>query len=144
MPDSDAIHFGEMVIALVDSGRKSATYKLATLLALIDVVTAKTRIDDPSPSSVSGREVGRRVIELYWPQTADYLDRPLRQSAQNDIPAKLAQWRHSYGLERGASLDDARRAQPDEWSQLEADLIGIVIGMPLARNAALRRWSTRC
>ena len=123
-----------MVIALVDSGRKSATYKLATLLALIDVVTANTRIDDPSPSSISGREVGRRVIELYWPQTADYRgDHPLRQSAQNDIPAKLAKWRQTHGLEPGASLDDARRAQPAEWSQLEANLIGIVIGMPLAK-----------
>ena len=125
--------FGEMVIALVDSGRKSATYKLATLLALIDVVTAKTRIDDPSPGIVSGREVGRRVIELYWPQTADYRGHPLRQSAQNDIPAKLARWRQIHGLEPEASLEDARRAKPDEWLQLEADLVGIVIGMPLAK-----------
>ena len=35
MSDDGALRFAEQVVALVDSGRKSATYKLATLLALM-------------------------------------------------------------------------------------------------------------
>ena len=89
--DEGALRFAERVIALVDAGRKSATYKLATLLALIDVTAENMRPAGP-PTSLSGREVAGRVIELYWPQTAVYgtdaggSARTLKQSPQNDIP----------------------------------------------------------
>lgn len=135
--DGDALRFAERVIALVDSGRKSATYKLATLLALIDVATERTSSVGP-PEVLSGREVALRVIELYWPQTTafgtvDGRPSPLRQSAQNDIPAKLAAWRTAHPLATTASLADARTARPAAWDRLERELVAIVIAMPLAK-----------
>lgn len=138
MPQDDALQFAERVIALVDSGRKSATYKLATILALIDDAAAHTTIDAGPPSVLSGKEVARRVIELYWPQTRAYqLDAQgksvLRQSPQNDIPAKLAAFRHAHDLEAGAPLEDGRRRDPAAWDALERELIAVVIGMPLAK-----------
>ena len=139
MADDDALRFAERLLALLDATRYSATYKLATLLALIDVTAEHTAADGAAPATVSAKEVGRRVIELYWPQTVPYGAAPhgeprvLAQAPQNDIPAKLAAWRTARGLPPGASLDDACAADPEGWQQLEADLVAVVIGMPLAK-----------
>jgi len=137
--DDDALRFAERLLALLDVTRYSATYKLATLLALIDVTAEHTAPDGAAPATISARDVGRRVIELYWPQAVPYGAAPrgeprvLSQAPQNDIPAKLAAWRAARSLPPGASTDDARAADADGWQQLEADLIAVVIGMPLAK-----------
>jgi hypothetical protein len=140
VPDDDALPFAERLLALLDATRHSATYKLATLLAIVDVTAERTGRSGSAPDVISGKEVARRVIELYWPQTVPYGaasagDKPrvLSQAAQNDIPAKLAAWRATRHLDSAASLDDARAADPDGWAALEADLVTIVIGMPLAK-----------
>jgi hypothetical protein len=135
----DGLLFAERLLSLLDATRYSATYKLATLLALIDVVAEHTGPTGTAPTEVSAKAVGRRVIELYWPQTVPYGAAPggeprvLAQARLNDIPTKLARWREAYALRPGASLDDARRANPSGWSELEEDLVATVIGMPLAK-----------
>jgi HNH endonuclease len=135
----DALRFAVRLLGLLNEARYSATYKLATLLALIDVVAESTGPGGSLPESVSGKEVGRRVVELYWPQTVPYgaaargEPRVLSQAAQNDIPSKLAAWRVAHHLGAGASLEEARDADPVGWAALEADLVAVVIGMPLAK-----------
>ena len=57
----------------------------------------------------------------------------LSQSPQNDIPAKLAAWRAAHHLGPGSSLEDARATDPAGWAVLEADLVAVVVGMPLAK-----------
>jgi hypothetical protein len=137
--DDDALRFAERLLALLDATRYSATYKLATLLALIDVTAEHIAPDGTAPATISAKEVGQRVIELYWPQTVPYGTAPhgeprvLSQAPQNDIPAKLAAWRTARSLPPGASIGDARAADPDGWRRLEADLVAVVIGMPLAK-----------
>jgi hypothetical protein len=139
VPEDDALRFAERLLVLLDEARYSATYKLATLLALIDVVAESTGPGGSLPDSVSGREVGRRVVELYWPQTVPYgapahsESKVLSQAAQNDIPSKLADWRLAHHLGRDASLEEARSADPVGWATLEAELVAVVIGMPLAK-----------
>lgn len=139
MAEDAALRFAERLLALLDATRYSATYKLATLLALIDVTAERTGPDGTAPATLPAKEVARRVIELYWPQTIPYgaaaHDEPrvLSQAPQNDIPAKLAAWRAARHLPPGASLQDARTADPASWQDLEADLIAVVIGMPLAK-----------
>lgn len=140
MPTDDALRFAERLLALLDATRYSATYKFATLLALVDVTAERTGLNGLAPDVIPAREVARRVIELYWPQTTPYgtptdggEPRVLSQAPQNDIPSKLTAWRVARGLIDVASLDDARAADLDGWATLEADLIAIVIGMPLAK-----------
>ena len=138
VPDDDALRFAERLLALLDAARYSATYKLATLLALIDVAAEHTGRDGTAPWTLSAKEVGRRVIELYWPQTIPYgaagmVPKVLAQAPQRDIPAKLAAWRTAHHLGPDASLQDACRADPSGWAILEAELVAVVIGMPLAK-----------
>ena len=135
----DGLRFAERLLSLIDSGRYSATYKFATLLAILDLAAEHTKPDTGPHSVLHGRDVAARVIELYWPQSAGYaatpdsIKRTLSQSPQNDIPAKLARWRSQHSLEDGATITDAERADPKGWGYLVADLTAIVIGMPLAK-----------
>ena len=102
----DGLRFAERLLSLIDSGRYSATYKFATLLAVLDLAAENTDPDTGPPSVLHGRDVAARVIELYWPQSAGYaatpdsIKRTLSQSPQNDIPTKLARWRDRHRLRR--------------------------------------------
>ena len=135
----DGLVFAERLLSLLDATRYTATYKLASLLALIDVVAEHTEPTGSAPTEVKAKDIGRRVVELYWPQTVPYgapaggEPKVFAQAPQNDIPTKLARWRSTYALPAGASLEDARQADPLAWSELEAELVATVIGMPLAK-----------
>jgi hypothetical protein len=132
------LQFTERLLSLIDSGRYSATYKLATLLALVDVTADHVDETGSAPTVLSATDVGRRVVELYWPQTAPYgatHTRPavLSQSPQRDIPTKLADYRLRHGLLSGATLADACSVDPEAWEDLERELVATVIRMPLAK-----------
>lgn len=130
----DAIEFSSRLLQLIDSGRVTATYKLATLAALIDL-TAELG----APERISARTVGRRVVELYWPQTAPFSGDAdgalvLRQSKMSsDIPDKLARFRHAHRLPAQVGVEDAGTAAPAEWARLEADLVATVVREPIPR-----------
>jgi hypothetical protein len=72
VPGDDALRFAERLLPLLDATRYSATYKLATLLALIDVAAEHTGPDGHAPETLSAKAVARRIIELYWLQTIPY------------------------------------------------------------------------
>jgi hypothetical protein len=50
--DDDGLRFAERLLALLDATRYSATYKLATLLALIDVTARHTAADGTAPATI--------------------------------------------------------------------------------------------
>lgn len=60
--------FAERLLAIIDEGRRTATYKLATLLALIDACAEASTPDGRGPDEVATRAVARNVARLYWPQ----------------------------------------------------------------------------
>lgn len=148
----DAVRFAEQLLSLVDTGRTSSTYKLATLLALIDVAVESTDPVTGAPTRIRAKRVAERVVELYWPQSAVYgavSGGALVQSPQAGvIPARLADWRQRHGIGGRATLDDARRVDPAGWEDLKNDLIARVLQMPIprlqrfgdGRHAAERRF----
>ncbi|MGB8650752.1 MAG: HNH endonuclease signature motif containing protein [Mycobacteriales bacterium] len=82
---TDAVELAQRLAALLESGRRVATYKLATLLALIDTCAeAEQPPASSQPFPVSILELADRVIDLYWPQVRPYYDLgTLRQSTQH-------------------------------------------------------------
>ena len=82
---TDAVLLAQQLAALLEGGRRVATYKLATLLALLDACAEATPTPGPQDSiSVSILELADRVIDLYWPQVRTYGDHGvLRQSTQD-------------------------------------------------------------
>jgi len=53
---------------VIDEGRRTATYKLAVLLAIMDCCAVGVSADGAAPEATSTRTIARRIAELYWPQ----------------------------------------------------------------------------
>jgi hypothetical protein len=111
--------FLEKFLALLDSGRFTATYKFATLAALIDVCGESVGGDGRPAEQVSARRVGGRVLELLWLHSVPYSAtaegrRYLRHSTQQgDLVSKVTALGRSATLAR-ASLQKkpANGSQP--------------------------------
>ena len=56
MAEDAALRFAERLLALLDATRYSATYKLATLLALIDVTVERTGLDGTALATLPAKE----------------------------------------------------------------------------------------
>jgi hypothetical protein len=67
-PDSAAAGFAERLLEVIDSGRRTATYKLALLMALLDLCARRGGLDGRAPGVVYTREIAERVAAIYWPQ----------------------------------------------------------------------------
>ena len=142
---TDALLFAEKLLALLDSGRFTATYKFATLTALIDVCVESVGPDGRPPERVSAQRVGRRVLELFWPHAVPYTAGPdgyryLRHSTQSgDLVAKIAAFREAHTLGAGMTVEQARERFPEALAGLEDQVAVTVIRMPLPK---LQRFST--
>ena len=141
----DALRFAEKLLALLDSGRFTATYKFATLAALIDVCVESVGPDGRPPERVPARAVGRRVLELFWSQAVPYTAGPdghryLRHSTQaGDLVAKVAAFRQAHGLGAGVAIEQARQRFAGDLAALEDQVCVTVIRMPLPK---LQRFAT--
>src|SRR4051794_2563658 len=116
LPLQDPLAFTQLLLTVIDEGRRTATYKLAVLLALIDCCASLSDAAGNAPDEIPTRALTRRVVELYWPQVRPYLRtgaEVLRQSSQQTaiILDAVTQLR---SLVPGAStFDAAERTVPD-------------------------------
>lgn len=83
----EPLGFAQLLMDVIDEGRRTATYKLAVLLALVDSATLGVDRGGRPPERISTRDLARRVVHLYWPQVRPYplsssTDLELRQSTQ--------------------------------------------------------------
>jgi hypothetical protein len=147
----DAIAFGERVIALLDQGRFTATYKFAVLLALIDVCLEGVDAEGRPPERIHPEALASRVIELYWPQTAPYGDLRgktavvLRQNrgGQAEIVSLIGRFREATDPGGQAPLARARRLDPTAYRRLVADVTWKLAQMPLPRLQRVGNTDTR-
>jgi hypothetical protein len=71
----NAIRIAEFVAGILSTGRREATYKLATLQAIIDHCAEYSDPKHPEEAlSISILDLADRVIALYWHQVLDYPD----------------------------------------------------------------------
>ena len=72
-PDIDPVTLGRRVVEILEIGRRVATYKLATLSALIEYCVQHFPVDDPDASlDVPLDDLADRVIALYWRQVLPF------------------------------------------------------------------------
>jgi hypothetical protein len=137
--------FLEKFLALLDSGRFTATYRFATLAALIDVCVESVGGDGRPPERVSARRVGGRVFKLLWLHSVPYSAsaesrRYLRHSTQpGDLVSKITAFREERHLGPGATTGKARQRFPADVAALEDQVAVTVIRMPLPK---LQRFTT--
>ncbi|MBN1193502.1 MAG: hypothetical protein JXA36_07430, partial [Coriobacteriia bacterium] len=138
-PERGSVAFAERVIALLDEGTFTATYKFAVLLALLDVCLESTEADGRPPESIATSDLARRVTELYWPQTNPYvgLEGPaiLRQnsSGQAEIIRDIRRFREKYAPDPSVTLATARVGVPRQYARLLEAVEWKLIEMPLPR-----------
>lgn len=135
---ADAIAFGEKLLALLDQGRFTATYKYAVLLGLVDLclegVTARGR----APESVTTRQLAEKVVELYWSHTLPFGDAGAAVLRQNrggraEILTLIAELRADHVHDVSAPLGKARRIAPAAYERLVRDVEWKLVEMPLPR-----------
>ena len=78
----DPLLLGQRVVAILETGLRTATYKLATLMALIDHCIENLPDEAAGALNVPIPDLARRVLEIYWLQVRPFAGHELRQSTQ--------------------------------------------------------------
>jgi hypothetical protein len=64
--------FAERLLEVIDSGRRTATYKLALLMALLDMCARRSDNEGRASAVLYTRDIAEQVAFLYWPQLIPY------------------------------------------------------------------------
>jgi 5-methylcytosine-specific restriction endonuclease McrA len=137
-PAADA-GFAERLLELIDSGRRTATYKLALLMALLDLCARRGDAAGRPPSVLYTREIAERVAAIYWPQVMAYRRGPetiqLRQITlpRSAIIEAVLEFRRVAESKGVTSLGLARQRLAREYSQMLDRVEVAVAEQPLPR-----------
>jgi hypothetical protein len=58
------VGFAERLLEIIDSGRRTATYKLALLMALLDLCARRSDVHERAPTLLHTREVAEQVAAI--------------------------------------------------------------------------------
>jgi HNH endonuclease len=137
--DLGAIALAERVLAVLDQGSFSATYKYALFMAILDLTIEKTTAGGP-PTSLTTRELAEEIVELYWPHASPYepVRRILRQGGghadhQAEVLRAIARFRQEVAGAPEELQHRARLAQPKKYEQLVRFVEWKLIEMPIPR-----------
>ena len=113
-PGADPLFLGQRVVAILETGLRTATYKLATLMALIEHCIENLPEHPDDMLQVPIPELAHRVFELYWRQVRPFDGHELRQSTQPRARILLAanEFRAKRHRPDGVSVDVAKLRAP--------------------------------
>jgi 5-methylcytosine-specific restriction endonuclease McrA len=137
-PAADA-SFAERLLELIDSGRRTATYKLALLMALLDLCARRADAAGSPPGVLFTREIAERVAAIYWPQVMPYRRKSetiqLRQITlpRSAITDAVLEFRRVAEAKGVTSLSLARLRLAREYSQMLVRVEVAVAEQPLPR-----------
>lgn len=138
-PDRGAIAFAEKLMTVLAYGRKTATYKLAVVLGLIDLCHEQSSSTGRAPRRVRVAQLAEKVIELYWPHTAVFdagSGAVLKQNAggrQAEILQLIRRFRDEDVRDPSASRTRSRLCAPEAYEKLVREVEWKLAEMPLPR-----------
>ncbi|MGD9619017.1 MAG: HNH endonuclease [Mycolicibacterium sp.] len=136
-PDvSDPLLLGQRVVAILESGLRTATYKLATLMALIEHCIENYPAEPMGRLSVPIPALAHRVLRIYWQQIRPFDGHELRQSTQPRARILLAanMLRDAATVSRPpASLEVARMRAPHAYERAIEEITLCLAQQPLHR-----------
>jgi len=143
-PAGDA-GLAERLLEVIDSGRRTATYKLAVLMALLDLCARRSGQDGRAPDVLHTRDIAAQVAALYWPQVIPY-----RQPGSGDavdlrqitapraaIVRAVRTFRQAAEAEGATSLHLARQRLAGQYEEMLDQVEIIVTAQPLPRLQAV-------
>lgn len=138
---ADPLLLGQRLVAVLETGLRTATYKLATLMSLIEHCLENMPEDPASSLDVPLPALAHRVLEIYWPQVRPFDGHELRQSTQPRarIPAAVTMLRAAAGVgDHSWSVDVARLRAPEAYLRALDDVTLCLAQQPLHRLQRLR------
>jgi hypothetical protein len=134
---ADPLLLGQRVIAILETGQRDATYKLATLMALIDHCIENLPKQAEDVLRVPLPELAHRVLALYWPQVRPFEGQELRQRRTGAIARIPDAAKSLRGATRSGnsrlSLDIAMNRAPKEYQTAIAKITLALAKQPLPR-----------
>ena len=132
----DPLLLGQRVVAILETGLRTATYKLATLMALVEHCIENLPQRPEDTLQVPLPELAHRVLEIYWRQVRPFDGHELRQSTQPRARILIATnaLRAASGWATG-SVDAARLRTPAGY-QSTVDKIVLCLVVASAAEAA--------
>ena len=133
---TDPLALGQRIVAILETGARTATYKLATLTALIDHCVEHLPAGLDAPLRVPLPDLAHRVMEVYWRQVLPFEGNELRQSTQPValILRAVKDLRRTAGFGAGGgSLDLAMIRVPAAYAAAVAEVGTTLVRQPLHR-----------
>lgn len=137
--DWDGAAFAERLLEVIDSGRRTATYKLALLLALIDLCGKLADESGRAPEVLYTRDIAESVVGQYWRQIAPFPTsggaRRLRQisARASAITVAIESFRRVADRHGFGSLHSARTGLPVEYDEMLDVVEETMANEPIAR-----------
>ena len=142
--------FAERLLEVIDSGRRTATYKLALLMALLDLCARHSDADGRAPRLLYTRDIAEHVAGLYWPQVIPYRlpgSGNAVELCQITLPravivAAVSTFRRAAQAAGAASWHLARQRLPGPYEQMLDQVEVTVATQPLPRLQAVGSTET--
>ena len=134
---ADPLFLGQRVVAILETGQRDATYKLATLMAIIEhcIENLPERSDDPLRVEIP--DLAHRVLAIYWQQVRPFEGHDLAQrrtGSKSRIVDATKELRAIGGVgNRGLSLEVAIMRKPDAYQKAINKIVIALAKQPLAR-----------
>ena len=135
---ADPLLLGQRVVAIRETGLRTATYKLATLMALIDHCIENMPDGPGDVLQVPIPELAHRVLEIYWQQVRLFDGHELRQSTQPRARILIVTnaLRQAAGVEpTSMSVEIARLRAPAAY-RIAIDEIALCLAQQAVASAA--------
>lgn len=135
-PTIDALALGQRVVAVLETGLRTATYKLATLMALVDYSVDYLPDNPEDELAIPITRLAERVLETYWRQVAPLQGfGQLRQSSQPNarILRAVQRLRDEAAASHAASPEVARDRLPIAYGRAVDDIALTLAQQPLHR-----------
>ncbi|BDB40505.1 hypothetical protein Mkiyose1665_29390 [Mycobacterium kiyosense] len=132
----DPLLLGQRVVAILETGLRTATYKLATLTALIDFCIENLPPAPEDRLTVPIPDLAHRVLEIYWRQVRPFDGHELQQSTQPKarILHTVNQLRIASAVgNSGRSLDVAMIRVPEVYRRALDEIALCLAQQPLHR-----------
>jgi hypothetical protein len=139
------VGFAEPLLEVIDSARRTATYKLALLMALLDLCARHSDAEGRAPALLHTRDIAEQVAFLYWPQVIPY-QLPGTGSAvelrQITLPRAaivqaISAFRHAAAAAGTTSWHLARQRLPGAYESMLDKVEVTVAAQPLPRLQAV-------
>jgi hypothetical protein len=140
---NDPLLLGQRLIAVLETGRRTATYKLATLMALIEHCIENLPEQPDDTLRVPLPALAHRVLEIYWQQVRPFEGNELHQSTGSR--ARILSAAKELGVASGratGSVDIARLRAPAAYDRYIDEVVLCLAQQPLHRLQKIPGSST--